>query len=158
LIEYDLLCKNDIRSCFVKDFSIDSNQIKSWCNQRDKIRKEWLKMSKSLSVRKLATGLFAIATIAVMLLMAGCSNRDDELVGRWVSADDPAWVTTFNADGTGTHTISWGYGTTFQWSTPNNNIRWNYPGHPNMDSPYRISGNALYITLDDGFTFRYIRD
>ena len=84
------------------------------------------------------------------------------LWGHWVWEDNPAFVTTFNADGTGTHAITWGFGTTFRWSTPGNNIRWNYPGWPNMDSPYRISGNVLYITLDDEFggdvTVRYIRN
>lgn len=100
-----------------------------------------------------------VAVVAVMLLlMAGCTSRDDALVGQWVFPDDPAWVTVFNADGTGTHAISWGYGTTFEWSTPGNNIRWYYPGWPNMYTPYRIQGNALYITMADGTTFRYIRD
>ena len=109
-------------------------------------------------MKKFTIGLLAIAMITVMLLMMGCAGRDDELVGRWVFENDPAWVTTFNADGTGTHAISWGFGTTFQWTTPGNNIMWNYSGHPNMRTPYRISGNALYITMDDGTVFRYIRD
>ena len=114
--------------------------------------------SKKSNVKRFTAGLLAVAMLAAMLLMAGCSSRDDALVGRWVFEADSSWVTTFNADGTGTHTISWGYGTTFQWTTPGNNIRWNYPGFRNMDTPYRISGNALYITLDGGITFRYIRD
>ena len=119
------------------------------------------KHGRGLSERTFAAGLLAVAAIAVMLLMTGCVNRDDELVGRWVWEDNPIWVTTFNADGTGTHAISWGFGTTFQWTTPGNNIRWNYPNHPNMISPYRISGNALYITVEEGgsrITYRYIRD
>jgi len=120
-----------------------------------KIRKERLEMSKN--VRKFAIGLLAIVAIAAMLLMAGCTSRNDDLVGRWVFEDDPAWVTTFNEDGTGTHTQSWGYGTSFQWTTPGNNIRWNYPDYRNMDTPYRISGDALYITVEEG-TYRYIRD
>ena len=79
-------------------------------------------------------------------------------VGRWVFEDDPSWVTTFNADGTGTHAISWGYGTTFRWSIWGNNIRWSYPGHPNMETRYRITNDALYITMGDGTVYRYIRD
>ena len=110
-------------------------------------------------MRKFITSLLAIAMIATVLLMAGCgANRDDALVGTWVWEDNPDWVTTFNEDGTGTHAISWGYGTSFEWTTPGNNIRWNYPGHRNMDTPYNISGNALYITDASGATFRYIRD
>ena len=108
--------------------------------------------------RRLVTGLLALIMMVVMFSMVGCTNRDDELVGRWVWEDDPAWVTTFNEDGTGTHTQTWGYGTSFQWATPGNNIRWNYSGHPNMDTAYRISGDALYITVEDGITYRYIRD
>ena len=87
------------------------------------------------------------------------SEVENPLVGRWVFEDDPNWVTTFNADGTGTHTISWGYGTTFRWSIwQNNTIRWNYTGYPMMVTPFRVSNNALYITVDDGTVYRYIRD
>ena len=116
------------------------------------------KHGRDFSMGKFATGLLAIVAIVVMLSMVGCTSRNDELVGRWIFEDDPAWVTTFNADGTGTHAQSWGYGTSFQWTTPGNNIRWNYPDYPNMDTPYRISGDALYITIDGGITYRYIRD
>ena len=116
------------------------------------------KAQQGFRCRKLAAGLLAVMAIVVMMLMAGCSSRDDDLVGRWVFEVDPSWVTTFNADGSGTHAQSWGFGTSFQWTTPGNNIRWNYSGYPDMTTPYRISGNALYITMDDGTTFRYIRD
>ena len=107
-------------------------------------------------MKKLAAVFLAVIMMAVML--AGCASRDEALVGRWVFELDPSWVTTFNADGSGTHAISWSYGTSFQWTTPGNNIRWNYPNHPRMDTPYRISGNALYITLGDGIVWRYVRD
>jgi len=117
-----------------------------------------MKQNRNSVAKKLVTCLVAAAAITVMLLMAGCSSRNEDLVGTWVFADDATWVTTFNADGTGTHAISWGYGTTFQWTTPGNNIRWNYSGHPNMDTPYRITNDVLYITLDGGITFRYLRD
>ena len=116
------------------------------------------KSSNNHVLKRLITGFLAIVLISTMFLMVGCGGRDDELVGRWAFEDDPAWITTFEEDGTGTHTISWGYGTEFRWRTPGNNIRWSYPGHPDMDSPYRISDDALYITLDDGTTFRYIRN
>ena len=84
---------------------------------------------------------------------------ENPLVGRWVFEDDPSWVTTFNADGSGIHTISWGYGYTFRWSLlQNNTIRWNYAGYPMMVTPFRMSNNALYITVDDGTEYRYIRE
>ena len=107
-------------------------------------------------MRRLVVGFFAL--LMVFALLPGCSSRDDALVGTWVFELDSSWVTTFNADGTGTHARDWGYGTSFQWTTPGNNIRWNYQGHRNMDTPYRISGNALYITMADGTVFRYLRD
>jgi len=109
-------------------------------------------------MKKAVTFLLLAMTLTAVLLMAGCSSRDENLVGTWVFDQDSSWVTTFNADGTGTHAISWGYGTSFQWTTPGNDIRWNYSGHRNMDTPYRISGDALYITSADGSTFRYLRD
>ena len=111
---------------------------------------------KRFQHRKFAAGLLAIVAIVAMLLVVGCTSRNEDLVGRWVLEENPAWVTTFNADGTGTHSESWGYGTSFQWTTPSNNIRWNYSGYPNMDTPYRISSNALYITLEDGTILRFI--
>ena len=115
------------------------------------------KVWKKSQYRKLLTGLLAITAIVVMMLMVGCGN-DEALVGRWVFADDPSYVTTFNADGTGTHAISWGQGTSFRWSTPGNNIMWDFPGYANSRSPYSISGDVLYITVQDGVVYRYIRD
>jgi len=113
--------------------------------------------------KRIAAIIFAVVMMfAVVAMVAGCTSRDEALVGTWVSEDDPTWVTTFNEDGTGTHTQSWGFGTSFEWSTPGNNIRWDYPGTENMDSPYSISGDALYITIEVGdgetITYRYIRD
>ena len=110
------------------------------------------------SNKKIVKSLMTLVTLSFMVFLVACGGRNDELVGRWVFEADPSWVTTFNEDGSGTHAISWGYGTTFQWTTPNNNIRWNYPGHSNMDTPFRIDGNGLYITMADGTVFRYIRD
>ena len=102
--------------------------------------------------------LLLVAVLAVGSVACGGSDSDHEIVGRWVFEDDPSWVTTFNADGSGTHAISWNFGDTFNWSIRGSNIRWDYPGHPNMDTPFRISGDALYITTGDGVTFRYLRD
>jgi len=99
----------------------------------------------------------AVALIAGGLMLVGCSSRDSDLVGTWVFEDNATWVTTFNEDGTGTHAISWGYGTSFRWTTPGNDIMWNYSGHANMRSPYTINGDVLSITMDDGTVFRYIR-
>jgi len=113
-------------------------------------------------MRKLTITLLIITTLAVMLLTAGCVSRDDELVGTWVSEDAPTWVTTFNSDGTGTHTRCWGYGTEFRWATTNSRISWNYPGHRNMETRYRVYGDVLYITtvVDGGarVIHRYIRE
>ena len=113
----------------------------------------------SLRMKKTARLLLTVAMVAALLLMAGCGdNRDDELVGRWVFADDSSWVTTFNADGTGEHALDWGFGTTFRWSTSRGDLTWNYPNHPNVYTPYRISGNTLYLTMADGTVYRYIRN
>jgi len=113
--------------------------------------------------KRIAALFLAIALMgAALTMVAGCTSRDADLVGTWVSADDPSWVTVFNEDGTGTHAQSWGFGTSFEWSTSGDSIRWDYPDFPRIDSPYRISGDALYITLEDEgggtTTFRYIRD
>jgi hypothetical protein len=92
-----------------------------------------------------------------MFVLVGC--RDDELVGRWVWEEDSSFVTTFNDDGTGTHTISWGFGTSFNWGTPDSGrINWDYPDYAIMYTPYSISGDVLTISMDDGTEYRYIRD
>ena len=103
--------------------------------------------------------LFLAATcMAAALLAAGCANRDEDLVGRWVFEEIDGWVTTFYEDGTGAHSQSWGFGTSFEWATPGNYIVWSYPGHEDMETPYRIENDALYITMEDGTIFRYVRD
>ena len=117
-----------------------------------------LKTDTKQGMKKIAVVSLTIAMMMVLLAMAGCASRDDDLVGRWVFEGNADWVTIFNEDGTGTHSQSWGYGTTFEWTTPGNSIRWDYPGRPAMDTPYRISDGALYITLEDGTTYRYLRD
>ena len=115
--------------------------------------------NKSSNIRKLSVGLLALVILVSMFLIAGCgSNRDEALVGTWSFELDSSWVTTFNADGTGTHSLDWGFGTSFRWSTLGGNITWNYYGHPRMITPYNISGNALYITMDDGTVYRYIKN
>ena len=114
-------------------------------------------------MKKFSALLLAILMISALFLVTGCGgSRDENLVGRWVWEDAPDFVTTFNEDGTGSHAIDWGFGTTFEWTTPGNNIRWNYPNHPRMDTPYNIQGDVLTITLEDegggAVTVRYIRD
>ena len=100
-----------------------------------------------------------LLSVALMLGLVACGNNlDEELVGRWVYEDDSDWVTTFNEDGSGRHSISWGFGDTFEWSTRRDGLYWNYPGYEEMYTQYRISGNALYLTMEDGTVFRYIRD
>ena len=110
-------------------------------------------------MKKFSALLLAILMISALFLVTGCGgNRDENLIGRWVFEDAPEWVTIFNEDGTGTHALDWGYGTSFRWSTSRDRINWNYSGHPRLYTIYNISGGALYITMDDGTVFRYIRD
>ena len=100
----------------------------------------------------------AIAMIAGVLLLTGCSSRDADLVGVWTWEEDSSFVTTFNEDGTGTHAIDWtGMGTTFNWSTSGGNINWNYPNHPRVISPYSVSGNVLTLTIEGMGDVRYVR-
>ena len=113
---------------------------------------------KKQNIKKLVVLFLAVICMVAVLLAVGCANQDEDLVGRWVFEDDATWVTTFNEDGTGTHSQSWGFGTSFEWTTPGNNIRWSYPGHQDMETPYNVSNDALYITMEDGTVFRYVRD
>ena len=108
-------------------------------------------------MRKFLVLLVLIAMSAGMLLLTGCDSRDSDLVGTWQWDDNPAFVSVFNEDGTGSHALDWGFGTTFRWSTPGNRIVWNYPDHPNVYTNYSISGDVLNITMDDGTVLRYIR-
>ena len=109
-------------------------------------------------MKKLAV-FFAVAVVASMLFLVGCSSRDDDLVGRWAWDIDSSYMTTFNADGTGTHAVDWGwgYGTTFTWRTRGNRILWSYPGHPEVYTEYSISGRELRMVIDADTTFIYIR-
>jgi len=99
-------------------------------------------------IKLLAVGMI----LAGAFMLSGCTSRDEGLVGVWYWSENPAYVTTFNADGTGTHARDWGfgYGTTFNWSTPGNDIIWNYPNHPNLRTPYTLSGDTLHMTLVGG--------
>jgi len=115
-------------------------------------------MYKRLNVQKYLVFLAAIAIIAGLLALSGCARINPDLVGEWVYEADPSWKTTFNEDGTGTHTQSWGFGTTFTWLSSSRNLYWNYPGHQAMYTPYSISGNVLTITISNGSTFRYIKN
>ena len=109
-------------------------------------------------MRKYVVILAAIALIAGGLMLSGCTSRDSDLVGTWEWELDPSFTTTFNSDGSGTHSADWtGYGTRFDWSTPSNNIEWRYPNHPRMRTPYSISGDVLTYTFADGISVRYIR-
>jgi len=107
-------------------------------------------------MKKFLVLLGVISIFSAMVLLTGCDSRDAALVGTWVFEDDSSWVTTFNEDGTGTHALDWGFGTSFRWSTGGSNINWNYSGHPSMRTPYTISGGVLSITMADGTVFRYI--
>ena len=114
-------------------------------------------------MKKMKWFLLALIAAAGLIVLTGCGgvgSTNSDLAGRWVSADAPGFVTTFNADGTGSHAISWGYGTTFNWGTRGSNINWDYPGHNIMATPFRLSNNNnhLHITTAEGFEFLYIRD
>ncbi|MCL2361492.1 MAG: DUF5640 domain-containing protein [Defluviitaleaceae bacterium] len=102
--------------------------------------------------------LFAvIALIAGGLMLSGCSSRDDDLVGVWQLQEDATFVTTFNDDGRGEHTVDWGFGMSFRWSTSRGNLYWNYTGHSRMYTAYSVSGDVLTITMDEGFVMRFNR-
>ena len=88
----------------------------------------------------------------------GAMEGNEALVGTWVFEDDDSWVTTFNEDGTGSHVQDWGFGTRFEWSTSGGDIMWNYPDHEELYTPFRIDGDVLSITMEDGTVFRYLRD
>ena len=112
---------------------------------------------------KKAKWFLAVLVVAAGLVMlAGCGvgRVNEDLVGTWTLSTNPAYVTTFHADGTGTHTVSWGFGTTFNWGTRGNDIHWDYSGYRNMHTPFRLSNNNnhLYITVDGGEVFLYIRN
>jgi len=109
-------------------------------------------------MRKLLILFSTVALFAGLMFMTGCTQRDSDLVGSWTFEEDAQWVTTFNQDGSGSHTLDWGFGTTFTWSTSGNNIYWNYPGHERMYTGYSISGDVLTITMADGTRYRYIRN
>ena len=108
-------------------------------------------------MRKPVISLFAVTIVVSMLFLTGCDSIDENLVGRWTWDFDSQFVTTFNEDGTGSHTISWGYGYTFTWTTRGDNLLWDYPNHPGMQTPYRIQNDRLYLTMVDGTVFVYIR-
>jgi len=108
-------------------------------------------------MRKILMILAAITLLAGALMMTGCSSRDNDLVGTWVWDLDSNFVTTFNDDGTGTHAIDWGWGTTFEWSTRSNRLYWDYPGHDAVYTEYSVSGDTLTITDASGIDMIYIR-
>jgi len=110
-------------------------------------------------MRKYLMVLAAVALIAGgLLVMSGCSSRDSDLVGVWAWDGDSSITTTFNADGTGTHSMNWtGFGTSFNWSTSGNNIIWNYPNQPRMRTEYNVSNDVWSFTMGDGTVFRYNR-
>ena len=112
-------------------------------------------------MKKFCLFLAAVAMLVLgMVMLTGCASRDEALVGSWSWDLNSDYVTTFNADGTGTHALDWGlgYGTTFRWSTSGRNINWNYPNHPRLVTPYTVSGDVLTMTLADGSQVRYLRN
>ena len=84
-------------------------------------------------------------------------RQDAALIGTWVWDANPAYVTTFNENGTGNHTITWGFGTNFTWTTSGPNLIHDYPGHGRLGMWYEMRGNALYFTMPDGTVYRYTR-
>ena len=113
-------------------------------------------------MKKILTVVAVVVVLVGMLFfMAACGDQHDEaLIGTWAwEADETSSITTtFNADGTGTHSTNWsGYGTTFNWRTRGRNIVWSYPGFGDVETPYTISGDVWTFTMADGTQFRYIR-
>jgi len=108
-------------------------------------------------MKKMLVLVVVVALFATMLFVTGCTQRDENLVGSWTWDIDSSWVTTFNEDGSGTHTVDWGYGATFTWSTQDGRLYWNYPGHSRMYTAYSVSGDQLAITMDDGMVLYYFR-
>lgn len=109
-------------------------------------------------MRKYLVFVAAIAMVAGVMLLTGCNRRDPDLVGTWAWELDASFTTTFNDNGTGTHSVDWtGYGTRFDWRTSSSNIYWDYPGHDRVYTPYSISGDVLTFTMGDGTRFRYNR-
>ncbi|MCL2203588.1 MAG: fimbrillin family protein [Defluviitaleaceae bacterium] len=109
-------------------------------------------------MKKLFMVFVLVTMFAGILLLAGCSQSDSDLVGTWTWDEEASFVTTFNADGTGSHARTWGYGTTFTWTTSGKNIYWEYPNHPRMYTGFSITDDVLIIIMDDGTRFRYIRN
>ena len=101
--------------------------------------------------------LVTVVVVVIILIARGASIRDRDLVGRWVFEGNPNFVTTFNADGTGTHAISWGYGESFQWRVSRDSIIFRHE-EQDIRFNFRIDDGALYITDLYHQTFRYLRD
>jgi len=108
-------------------------------------------------MKKYLMALAAAIAFCAVLMLSGCGSRDEDLMGTWVFETNPAWVTTFEENGNGRHAISWGYGTTFTWTTSRGRIIWNYSGHPRMQTEYTINGDVLSITLEGSPVLRMIR-
>ena len=108
-------------------------------------------------MKKYVVFFAAVLMLAGVMMLTGCGSQDENLVGTWVWNDNPASITTLNADGTGTHTTDWGYGLTFRWSTRGNDIHWNYPGHPNMRTGYTVSGDSKTWIMDGGLRVNFTR-
>jgi len=104
----------------------------------------------------------ALIMLTGVLLLTACGDSHDEaLVGTWRWEADPsgAITTTFNSDGTGSHSMDWsGYGTTFNWRTSGRNIIWSYPGFGDVTTRYTVSDEVWTFTMADGTVFRYLRD
>jgi len=109
-------------------------------------------------MKKLTIIFVLITIVAGMFLLTGCDSQDPDVVGTWRWEHDASLTTTFNEDGSGTHSEDFfEMGTTFRWATSGTRINWNYPGHPRVYTPYTVENDVLQYTLVDGSVLRFFR-
>jgi len=106
--------------------------------------------------------MMALLMLTGVLFLTACgASHDEALIGTWRWEGDPtgAFTTTFNSDGSGSHSQDWaGYGLTFNWRTSGRNIIWSYPGFGDVTTRYTVSDGVWSFTMADGTVFRYVRD
>jgi len=109
-------------------------------------------------MKKYLMAFVAAAAFCAVLLLSGCASRDADLVGSWVWQDNPSFVTTFEESGDGNHTISWGQGTQFTWTTRGGNVYKRFDGsRDRYYLEYSVSGDNLTFYHNGQVLYRYVR-
>ncbi|MCL2364562.1 MAG: DUF5640 domain-containing protein [Defluviitaleaceae bacterium] len=109
-------------------------------------------------MKKYLMALAATIAFCAVLLLSGCASRDEDLVGTWIWQDNPAYITTFEANGNGTNAITWGHGTEFTWTTRGNNIYKRFYGsRDRYYFEYSVNGDILNFYDEGVLVFRYVR-